>query len=71
MRLGKLIAAPPRGVQVPNRRVPLDPVGEARPLGDDESVMRLGECEGLLDVEACGINLDGDICGPDWDWDSP
>jgi len=56
---------------VPNRRVPLYPVGEALPLGEDESVTRLGECEGLLEVEVRGTSLVGDICGPDWDWDSP
>lgn len=72
LKLGELIAAaPPRGVQEPSRRMPLNPVGEAVPLEDDESVIRLGECEGLLGMEVCDKILDGDVCGVDWDWDSP
>jgi hypothetical protein len=70
-KLGKLAAAPPRDVQEPNGRVPLNPVGEAVPLEDDKSVTRLGVWEGLLGLEACSKSLDGDVCGPDWDWDSP
>jgi hypothetical protein len=35
-KLGKLAAAPPRDVQEPNGRVPLNPVGEAVPLEDDK-----------------------------------
>ena len=64
-KLGKLAAAPPRGVQEPNDRVPLDPVGEAVPLEGDKRVIRLGECEGLVGLEAYDKNLDGDGCGPD------
>lgn len=68
LKLGKLIAAaPPRGVQEPSRRMPLDPVGEAIPLEGDESVIRLGECEGLLGMEVWDKSLDGDVWGPSWD----
>lgn len=67
LKLGKLAAAPPRGVQEPNGRVPLNPVGEVVPLEDDRSETRLGVCEGLLGLEACNKSLDGDGdgCGPD------
>lgn len=68
LKLGKLITAvPPSGVQEPSRRIPLDPVGEAVPLEDDESVTRLGECDGLPGMEACDKSLDGDVCGVNWD----
>lgn len=71
-KLGRLgVETPPRGVQVPNRRVLLDPVGDAVPLEGDESVIRLGECNGLLGREGRDNSLDGDVCGPEWDWDSP
>lgn len=64
-KLGKLAAAAPSGVHEPNRRMPLNPVGEAVPLGADESVIRLGECEGLLGMELCNMGLGGDVCsGP-------
>jgi hypothetical protein len=71
-RLGvDTLAIPPpllMGVQEPNRRMPLNPVGDNAPLGDDESALRLGNCEGLPGIDLCdAISLVGDVSSPDTD----